>query len=71
MKVGDLVKQKGNWVAANPWMKDTGLDDSPERFGIIIEVWLDDDHWGDTAVVEWLDGFKEEITADNLEVINV
>ena len=61
MKVGDLVKE-------TCWNR-TWRGTTPQRFGIIIEVWLDDPHWGDTAVVEWLDGFREEITADNLEVV--
>ena len=39
------------------------------RYGIIVEVPPPDDYWGDTAVVEWVDGFTEEITADHLEVI--
>ena len=62
MKVGDLVKLRRGWGKSV---------DSPERFGIIVEVPLPDDYWGDTAVVEWLDGFREKRTTDNLDVINV
>ena len=63
MKIGDLVKEYRQRESLYSREK------IPMRFGIILEVWLDDDHWGDTAVVEWSDGFREEITSDNLEVI--
>ena len=42
---------------------------SKNRFGIIIEVPFSDDYWGDTAVVQWMDGFREEIEAGLFEVI--
>lgn len=54
MKVGDLVKVRGINL---------------ERFGIVLEVPPYDDYWGDTVVVEWLDGFREEITQDQVEVV--
>ena len=52
MKVGDLVKVRGIYLG---------------RFGIVLEVPTYDDYWGDTVVVEWLDGFREEITQDQVE----
>ena len=52
----------------------------PRRFnhdfiGLIVEVPEEDSYWGKTAVVVWLKyrertGFREEITQDELEVIN-
>ena len=54
MKVGDLVKVRGINL---------------ERFGIVLEVPPYDDYWGDTVVVEWLDGFREEITQDAVEAV--
>ena len=54
MKVGDLVKVRGI---------------NHMRLGIVLEVPPPDDYWGETAVVEWLDGFREEVTQDQVEVI--
>ena len=50
-------------------MKVGDLVKSKNRFGIIIEVPFSDDYWGDTAVVQWMDGFREEIEAGLFEVI--
>jgi hypothetical protein len=69
MKVGDLVRMKDDWVRHNPWMKGTELDNTPERFGVIVKVPPHHSYWGATAVVEWLDGFSEELTQDKVEVV--
>ena len=50
-------------------MKVGDLVKSKNRFGIIIEVPEVHDHWGDTAVVQWMNGFREEIEAELFEVI--
>jgi len=54
MQVGDLVKNK-----------------SPKRprLGLVVEIPPQDDYWGDTAIVEWLCGFREELTQDMVEVV--
>jgi len=59
MKVGDLVR----WQR---WIRQSSGD---QAFGIIIEVPPPDDYWGATAVVEWINGFREEIEAKHFEVI--
>ena len=55
MKVGDLVKVRGI---------------NQKRLGLVVEIPPHDDYWGDTAVVEWLCGFREELTQDRVEVLN-
>ena len=65
MKVGDLVRgirwSKG-FVGYSPY----------EAYGIIVEVHPDGKRgfWGFTAVVQWIDGDREDLEPENLEVIN-
>ncbi len=70
MKVGDLVKEKGSWVEHNPWMKDTGLDDSGEDYGVIVEV--RNPRWDaiPTVRVYLTDGRIETYEVRELEVIS-
>ena len=57
MGVGDLVK----------WLRIRNLEQP--IFGIIIEIPPEDDYWGKTAVVQWNNGLREEITEEHIEVI--
>tara|TARA_R100000808_G_scaffold23085_1_gene50775 strand:+ start:1278 stop:1457 length:180 start_codon:yes stop_codon:yes gene_type:complete len=54
MQVGDLVKVRGINL---------------ERIGIVIKVPPYHDFWGNTVVVEWLEGFREELERDQVEAI--
>jgi hypothetical protein len=51
-------------------MKIGDLVKSRNRFGLVVEVPPPDDYWGVTAVVQWMDGFREEVTEESVEVIN-
>ena len=70
MKVGDLVRAKGEWVRKNPWMRGTLIDDTPEMLGIITHCiinagGLDYNLWK----IEWLDGRSSEVMGNKLEVV--
>ena len=67
MQVGDLVKLKGDWVQVNPWMKDTELDDSPEEYGIIIEI---SGNRQPLYKVLWPNGLNDDLWGNEIEVIN-
>ena len=67
MKVGDLVKQKGDWVQKNPWMRGILIDDSPETLGLIVNVRPCGSH--NLCKIEWLDGRSSEVLGNRLEVI--
>jgi hypothetical protein len=64
MKIGDLVKLKGDWVQVNPWMKGTELDDSPEEYGIITKR-----SFPYSFHVEWAFGKQGWYHVDRLEVV--
>ena len=67
MRVGDLVRAKGEWVRKNPWMRGTLIDDTPETLGIIVSVRHGLFHtlWK----IEWFDGRSSEVLGNKLEVI--
>ena len=70
MKVGDLVRLKGEWARKNPWMRGTLIDDTPEMLGIITHCvinsnGLDCNLWK----IEWLDGRSSEVMGNKLEVV--
>ena len=69
MKLGDLVKFKGDWVKVNPWMKGTELDDSSEERGVIIEVMFWQAVKRSVYKVLWHDGKISDWYADDLEVV--
>ena len=66
MKVGDLVRIKGEWTQKNPWMRGTLIDDSPETLGIIVSVRHGIGHslWK----IEWLDGRSNIATVRKLYI---
>ena len=67
MKVGDLVRIKGEWVQKNPWMRGTLIDDTPKILGIIVSVGYGP--LGDLWKIEWLDGRSGEVLGSKLEVV--
>ena len=60
MKVGDLVKSKSLRYRY----------DYKSAIGIIIEIPPEDDYWGVTAVVEWIDGRREELEESHIKVVS-
>ncbi len=70
MKVGDLVRLKGEWVTRNPWMRGTLLDDSPETLGVIVKVTAERiNKCGEIYKIEWMDGKRSEVSAIKLEAV--
>ena len=67
MKVGDLVKLRGAWVKANSWMEDTELNDSPDEYGIIIEI---SGTRQPLYKVLWPNGLHDDLWEDEIKVIN-
>tara|TARA_Y100001973_G_scaffold68554_1_gene100066 strand:- start:545 stop:748 length:204 start_codon:yes stop_codon:yes gene_type:complete len=67
MKVGDLVRLKGEWVQKNPWMRGTLIDDNPKTLGIVVSV--DNGHLHELWKIEWLDGRSSVVMGSKLEVV--
>lgn len=65
MKIGDLVKQKSEWVRHNPWMSGTELDNSPKRVGVVWRIGSPNP----IARVIWADGSMGAMHIKFLEVV--
>ena len=67
MKIGDLVRAKGEWAQKNPWMRGTLIDDSPETLGIIVSVRVGPSR--SLFRIEWLDGRSSAVFGNKLEAV--
>ena len=39
--------------------------------GVIVEVPTEDDYWGSTAIIQWIDGDRAEHTEEEFEILGV
>ena len=67
MKIGDLIRAKGEWVRENPWMRGTLLDDTPKALGVIVNIRPCGSH--SLCKIEWLDGRSSEVLGKKLEAV--